>query len=95
LNKDIISYGILTAFAKGLQFLMLPLLTRLFSPAEYGLIDFMATLTGLATILMSLSLESAIARMWHEAQDQEQRKRLLTSVMVFVSTFGSIISFAV
>ena len=95
MNKDIISYGILTAFAKGLQFLMLPLLTRLFSPTDYGLIDFMATLTSLATILMSLSLESAIARMWHETQDQEQRKRLLTSVMVFVSTFGSAIFFAV
>jgi len=94
LNKDIISYGILTAFAKGLQFLMLPLLTRLFSPTDYGLIDFMATLTGLATILMSLCLESAIARMWHEAQDQEQRKRLLTSVMVFVSTFGSVVYFS-
>lgn len=91
MNKDIISYGILTAFAKGLQFLMLPLLTRLFSPTDYGLIDLMATLTGLATILMSLSLESAVARMWHETQGQEQRKRLLTSVMVFVSTFGSVI----
>ena len=55
----------------------------------------MATLTGLATILMSLSLESAIARMWHEAKDQEHRKRLLTSVMVFVVTFGSVIFFTV
>lgn len=55
----------------------------------------MATLTGLAAILMSLSLESAIARMWHEAKDQEHRKRLLTSVMVFVLTFGSVIFFTV
>ena len=91
LNKDIISYGLLTAFAKGLQILMLPLLTRLFSPADYGLVDLMATLTGLATILMSLSLESAVARMWHETRDQDQRKRLLTSVMVFVAAFGSVI----
>ena len=54
LNKDIISYGILTAFVKGLQFLMLPLLTRLFSPTDYGLIEFMATLTSLATIMSTL-----------------------------------------
>jgi O-antigen/teichoic acid export membrane protein len=90
LKKDIISYGLLTAVARGLQFLMLPLLTRLFSPAEYGLIDLMATLTGLVVIFVSLSLESAVARMWHETQDQSHRKLLMTSVIVIVSAFGTV-----
>jgi len=94
-NKDIISYGILTALAKGLQFLMLPVLTRLFSPADYGLIDIMATVTALVTILMSLSLESAVARMWHETQGEDQRKRLMTSVIALVTGFGTVIFFAV
>ena len=89
LSKDIIHYGLLTAFSRGLQFLMLPLLTRLFSPADYGLVDLMATVTGFATILMSLSLESAVARMWHEPQSLDQRKRLLTSVIVFVFICGT------
>ena len=93
MNKDIISYGLLTAIGKGLQFLMLPLLTRLFSPSDYGIIDLVATLMGLLTILMSLSLESAVARMWNETQDQDQRKKLLTSVMLFVAAFGTVIFF--
>ena len=91
LNKDIISYGFVTAIAKGIQFLMLPILTRLFSPSDYGVIDLLATVMGLFTILMSLSLESAIARMWHEAEDQNQRKKLLTSVMFFITTFGTVV----
>jgi len=91
LNKDIISYGFVTAIAKGIQFLMLPILTRLFSPSEYGIIDLLSTVMGLFTILMSLSLESAIARMWHEAEGQEQRKKLLTSVMIFIAAFGTLI----
>lgn len=95
MHKDIISYGLLTAISKGLQFLMLPLLTRLFSPADYGFIDIMATLMALVTILMSLSLESAVARMWHETQSQDQRKRLLTSVVAFISVFGGVIFLAV
>jgi O-antigen/teichoic acid export membrane protein len=91
LNKDIISYGFVTAIAKGIQFLMLPILTRLFSPSEYGIIDLLATVMGLVTILMSLSLESAIARMWHEAEDHDQRKKLLASVMFFIAAFGTVV----
>jgi len=95
LNKDIISYGLVTGIAKGVQFLMLPILTRLFSPSDYGVIDLVATAMGLFTILMSLSLESAIARMWHETENLDQRKKLLTSVMFFIAAFGTLIFFVV
>jgi O-antigen/teichoic acid export membrane protein len=94
-NRDIVFYGALIAISKGLQFLMLPLLTRLFSPADYGLIDLMATFTSVATMLMSLSLESAIARMWHDTPEHANRTRLLTSVIAFVAASASVIFLAI
>lgn len=93
LDKDFIYYAIMTAVAKGLQFLMLPLLTWFFLPAEYGVIDLIATMTGLAIVLMSLSLESAVARLWQDAQNFGQKKRLYTSIIVFVFGFGAIVFF--
>lgn len=91
MSKDFVSYALLTAGAKVLQFLMLPLLTRLFTPAEYGVVDLLATFAALITILVSLSLESAVARFWHEAEGRLQRQHVLSSTATFVATFGGIV----
>ena len=91
MKRDIASYALLTAFARGLQFLMLPLLTRIVSPADYGFIDLLSTLTALLTILMSLSMESAVARMWNEAQATHRTARLLGSAILFVALYGTLL----
>lgn len=88
MSRDFITYALLTGIGKGLQFLLLPLLTRLFSPADYGFIDILATLTSLTTILFSLSLESALARFWHE-RDEVSRRHLMTATTLFVGAVGA------
>lgn len=94
MKRDILMYAALTAVAKGLQFLMLPLLTRLFSPQHYGMIELIATLTSLLTIVMSVSMESALARKWHESASATHRAQLLSSTLAFVATFGTLLLLA-
>lgn len=94
MKRDFVFYALFTATAKGLQFLLLPLLTRLFSPADYGFIDLVSTLTALLTILMSLSMESAVARMWFDAEATGRTARLLSSAILFVSLYGTLLSLA-
>ena len=94
MKRDFVSYALLTATAKGLQFLLVPLLTRLFSPADYGFIDLVSTLTAFLTILMSLSMESAVARMWFDAETKGRTAGLLSSAILFVTIYGALLSFA-
>jgi O-antigen/teichoic acid export membrane protein len=90
-KKDVISYGILASVEKAMQFLMLPLLTRLFSQSDYGLIDVIGTVTGLVGILATLSLESSVARIWHDTEKDTGKSQAYASIMLFATAFGSIV----
>lgn len=78
------------AVARSVHLLLLPVLTREFSPGEYGKIDILATMAGFLTIGISLSLESAVARLWFESERGQVQKRLVSTVLTFVSLVGSI-----
>ena len=90
MSRDLVLYAALTALAKGMQFLLLPILTRLFSPAEYGFVELVATVMGLVTILMSFSIESAVARQWHAAEASGETRPLVSAALGFVTLAGAL-----
>lgn len=71
-------------------FLLLPILTRLFSPEEYGIIDIVAVFTSLISIFAGLSLPSAVARYYLEHEEGPMRSTLISSLLLFVAVFGLI-----
>lgn len=75
--------------SRSITILLLPILTRLFSPDEYGIIDIIATMTGLLALLMTLSLESAIARFWFESIHNSRQKQLLSTIIASNFVFGA------
>lgn len=57
-NVSLLAGG--TAFAQGLTLLALPLLTRIYSPDEFGLLGVFAALLGMITVIATLRYEVAI-----------------------------------
>ncbi len=89
LSKDIVQYGIMGGLSRSVNLLLLPILTRIFSPAEYGTIDVIATVTALLAMVMTVSLESAVARLWLQSKEDGTRALMVSSVLGFVGAFGA------
>lgn len=81
LVKDAFTYGAGTALVRFFSFLTLPLFTRAFDPAEYGVLGLALAIQGLLGPLLILGGDSAYARFFFEARTV-RAKRLVTSTWI-------------
>jgi O-antigen/teichoic acid export membrane protein len=95
LGRDLVAYGVLGGLSRSVNLLLLPFLTRYFSPTEYGVIDVVATLSALVTVFGSLNLESAVARLWVDRSPGARRARLVSTALATVSLVAVVSLFAV
>lgn len=83
LGKDTLIYGLGSVLQKFIGVLLLPFYTRALSPAEYGIIDTLATLTFFISVIFGFGLEGATGRYFFIADtDIEKGKVLYTSVII-------------
>ena len=74
---------------KALGFFLIPIFTQYLSPSEYGVLGIITTITELLPILLSLSIDVAFVRFYHDyKKDDEQLAALYSSVFWFVIVFG-------
>lgn len=66
LLKSMATYGALSVLTKVLNFLVFPFIIARLSVAEWGELDLVFNFSGLITVLLTLSLESYIQRIWYE-----------------------------
>ena len=88
LGKDIFIYGFMTGLSQVTGLLLLPIFTRVFSTDDYGIIDIIATITTIVTIIAGLSLPSAIYRYYHDARDERELNSFISTTTVFIAIFG-------
>lgn len=81
LVSDTIVYGLGIAVSRFFGIIVTPLLTWVFAPNEFGVIDTIVVTTALLPPLLSLNLESALLRYYHEAQPGRERRRLISTVI--------------
>lgn len=82
--KDAMIYGLGNAFSKIASLLLVPILTRVFNPSEYGVIELILTSVSAMTIVISCNLDSATARYYYENNDYEYRKQLLSTNLILL-----------
>jgi O-antigen/teichoic acid export membrane protein len=89
-SKDVLIYGIGGAADKIIAIFTVPILTRIFSVADFGTVDLIVTTVGFFSILMGLNLNSGMWRYFYEidADDHEERKRLISSTLWFLIGLG-------
>jgi O-antigen/teichoic acid export membrane protein len=63
-------YGLGMVMARALGFFLTPILARAFDAREFGVLDLLQTGALLSATVLSLSMESALLRYYHETDDQ-------------------------
>ena len=91
LAKDILGYGIFAAVSKCSGLILLPILTRLFTEQEYGTFDVIISISVFASILISLSLESALVRFWSSGVDRKLNAEKFTTCLITIFISGLLI----
>ena len=87
--KSFFSFGLASVIERLIAFLLLPIYTRYFTTAEFGIIDLITVILGVVVIFAHLQLETSLQRYYYEYEGEE--KDLLISTIVIFMTFLSII----
>lgn len=90
LGKDSIVYGIGGILAKGTSFLLLPVYTRIFTPAQYGVIEMLTVLTGLLSTVMVMGMDSAQSMYFYKYKKDgvQAQARLVSSILQWKLIWG-------
>ena len=59
LGKDTLIYGIGGILAKSVSFFLLPIYTRIFTPADYGTIEMLTVISSFLSAIMVMGMDSA------------------------------------
>lgn len=92
LAKQTAAYGVVGMALRGFALLLIPFYTRVFTPAEYGLLDTWLVVAMVASTAMGLNLSSALMRFYWEVDGPENR-RLLFSTGFWALVGTAILSF--
>ena len=84
LLTSFLAYGLTSALSKFVAVLLLPVYTRYFSNAEYGIVDLIQTIVSVTLVFGILQLETSLQRYYYEVSD-EYRKRMASTVLFFVT----------
>lgn len=83
LFRDTLIYGLATVLSRGLALLVLPIYTRLLSPADYGALDMITVVGALATLVVAFEITQALARLYGEAGTSEARRAMASTALWF------------
>lgn len=99
-KSSIINYGkwyfLSSILTKGLSVLLLPVYTRYLDPADYGILQSLNSAALFLPVVLSLSLDSAFGRFFHDYKhSRKQLELLFSTVFWFVAMYGSLVLFLV
>lgn len=96
LYRDTLIYGLAAVLSRGLALVVLPIYTRMLSPADYGALDMITVAGTLATLIVALEVTQAVARLYGEAKSDAERRTMASTALWFaVATYGAALISAV
>mgnify|MGYP001595852281 FL=1 len=93
LSKDTFIYGFGNIFSKGASLILLPIYTRLFTPAEYGIIEMLTIVTSFLSIILMFGMTGAQNFFFFEQKQngKQHQARLVTGILQFRLIWGVLI----
>ena len=81
LSRDVLIYGTGRVIIPLISIVTLPILTRIFTPSDYGVIEGVATISSVFALFSTLMLESSAQRSYYDYKDSEEfeRKRVIST----------------
>jgi len=90
--KDIAVYGFGDLLLKAAAFITVPIYTHLFTPEDYGIWSFIATITSLLSGILILGGDSAYARFFFAAQTLAEKQRVTSSWFAFLALWSTAVT---
>jgi O-antigen/teichoic acid export membrane protein len=81
-------YGLSGVAGRFVALLVLPILTSVLSPADYGTIDILTTVGAFFGTVMSLGMNASLVNFYYDSEDVGFRKSVVTTNFVFVCAWG-------
>lgn len=91
--KDSFLYTLSNVLSKGIGFIMLPIYTTFFNPAQFGILDMLLITGNILSIIIGLEIHQAVARFFPEAETFEEKRKIVSTA--FWAIFGFYILFLV
>lgn len=88
LLKDSLIYGVGSTVGKFIGVLLVPIFTRIFSPAEYGVIELIGAISSIVLFVLILGLDAAVGRFYYEAKDTKEKQTVISTGLFFQSGFS-------
>ena len=91
LGKDTVIYGIGTTLARGVSFFLLPVYTRIFTPAEYGTIEMLTIITSFLSTITMMGMNSAQSMFFFREAKKGIKKQaqLVSAILQWRLIYGS------
>lgn len=90
LFKDAIVYTATSGIQKTIPFLLLPILTRVLSPQDYGLVGIFQVLVQISGILVGLSVHGAIGVSFFQLDQREFKLYVFNALLVIAIAFVAV-----
>ena len=91
LSGDSLVYGLGQVGGKVVNLLLVPVLTRVLVPQQYGVADLVIAYSASALLVLVFGMDSALARFFYEQESREQRIRMASTSLAWrLATGGSV-----
>ncbi len=94
LSTDSLVYGLGQVGGKVVNLLLVPVLTRVLVPQQYGVADLVVAYSASALLVLVFGLDGAVSRFFYEQPDREARIRMTSSVFVLHVVTGVCVALA-
>ena len=80
ISQDTLFYGLAHSASRFIVIFTAPIMTRVFSPSDYGVIDLIATTVSLLTLILSMHVNGGIFREFYEVPEQDRGVLLFSGI---------------
>lgn len=92
LGQDSVIYGVGGVLAKGLSFFLLPIYTRIFSPADYGTIEMLTVVSSFLAAILVMGMDSAQTMYFFKVKEDGRAAQagIVSAILQWRLIWGSI-----
>ena len=83
LLKQFFVYGLPSTLGKFISFILLPIYTSIFTPEDYGYLDFIISITSILSIFGMLQIESGLQRFFYDQESECEKVNLVSTAFNF------------
>src|SRR3972149_11171488 len=92
LSKDTLIYGVGNVAQRFLAIFLAPIFTRIFSPADYGILDVITTAVALLQLFLILGLDAASSYYYFHTEGEKEKRQVLSTALTFLAGFALLVA---